>query len=397
MQRILFLTPQLPYPPHSGGTFKSWKLVEYLSKRYRLTIGTLLKGHDSKNLNEFTNRIKLEKLYTQEINIPRTIQSLISSYICHLPLIIYRTYSERFRRSIYGAIHSADIVFLDHCLMSCYIPNDYVGRVILHEHNAEFILWQRAGRFQKNIFKKLLIYREAERIKRYEKEICMRSNVILAAPNDIASLRSIEIPGEKFYETLHLGDENLLEQPNLEFFETTKSLLFVGTLTWESNIDCLLWFIENVWNTLKKMNPDLVFTIVGKDPDKRLQKTIQGRNGLTLAGFVDNLEDCYRHARVFVAPLRFGSGIKVKIINAMYRGLPISTTPIGTEGLIVHDMLHMAIADNSQKMINDIHILLNDKNKWELLRDQSRKLALQAYQWDAVLKNVERAIDQCLM
>ncbi len=139
-------------------------------------------------------------------------------------------------------------------------------------------------------------------------------------------------------------------------------------------------------------NPDVVFYIIGRNPDERLKKIIKNRKDINLTGFIENLEDYYSRARVFVCPLRFGSGIKVKVLNAMYRGIPVVTTSIGVEGLALKNMKHVAIADNSDKMIEDINTLLNDQKTWERLRDNSRELASRQYTWDRVFTNIDRAI-----
>ena len=395
VKKILFLTPQLPYPPVSGGTIKSWRVVEYLSQKHSLSIGTFLKNNDEKHLNEFLQKVSLENIYYKNINIPRNVINLIKSHLIGIPLTVFRNHSEKFKETISKITSHYDCIFVDHYVMFQYIPEDYKGSIILHEHNAEYVMWKRAASIEQNVLKKILLYTEAERIKKYEKSACNNSTNILAAPNDIMQLQQLGISAGKFYETLHLGDDTLLKLPKIEFQDTKKSLLFIGSLSWEANIDGLLWFIENIWDTLKNRNPDLVFYIVGKGPDKRLKKIVEKKKDIFLAGNVDNLEDYYSKSRVFVAPLRFGSGMKVKAINAMYRGIPVVTSSIGAEGLNVKDMHHMAIADNSNKIIEDIDVLLNNQKQWESLRDKSRELAIRAYTWDRVFINIDKAINEC--
>jgi glycosyltransferase involved in cell wall biosynthesis len=143
---------------------------------------------------------------------------------------------------------------------------------------------------------------------------------------------------------------------------------------------------------LKKQNPKLRFYIVGRYPGQRLQKICKDRKGIFLTGFVKNLEEYYLKCRVFVAPLRFGSGTKVKVINAMYRGIPTVTTMTGAEGLEVKDMFHIAIADTVEKMVEDCNALLRDKTEWQVLRNNSRKLAREKYTWERVFASLDEAI-----
>ncbi|MGZ3807241.1 MAG: glycosyltransferase family 4 protein, partial [Bacteriovorax sp.] len=109
--------------------------------------------------------------------------------------------------------------------------------------------------------------------------------------------------------------------------------------------------------------------------------------------FVDDLRPFYNEARVFVAPLRFGSGIKVKVINSLYRGLPTVTTSIGVEGLTTLNDQHICFGDNEITQFEMIEKLLNDKNYWGTISKQSRMLARDKYTWGHVLENLSKAIE----
>jgi len=97
-------------------------------------------------------------------------------------------------------------------------------------------------------------------------------------------------------------------------------------------------------------------------------------------------------ASVVDATTRFGSGMRVKIINAMYRGLPVLTTSKGVEGINAKDMQHLLVSDNAQKMIKDAETLLSNKILWEEIRDQSRKYVKKHYTWEKVFQNIDKAL-----
>ncbi len=94
---------------------------------------------------------------------------------------------------------------------------------------------------------------------------------------------------------------------------------------------------------------------------------------------------------MFVAPLRFGSGIKVKVINALYRGLPVSTTSVGVEGLLIENGCQAFVADDGAEMAQGIGVLLTDADRWRTMRDASRELARKEYTWQASLMRIEEA------
>ena len=393
MKKILFITPTLPYPPVSGGVIKSNKVVHFLSEKYNLSIACLLKNDDIQHKDEFLTTLKLSDFISQELDIPRTAKNLILSNIQGIPLNLFRNKSREFKEKVLAVVHQYDVIFCDHYVMFQYIPDDYKGKIILHEHNCEYLIWKRYANIERSVLKKVALLNQAYRIKKYEQEICRKATIILAAPNDTDELVKIGADKTKFLETYHLGDDNLLNEPALDFNKTEKALLYIGTLSWEANIDGLVWFCNEIWQSVKQQHPDIKLYIVGKKPDVRLKEIADKDNQIILTGFVENVEPYFQKSRIFITPLRFGSGIKVKVVNALYRGIPCVTTSIGTEGLKVKDGEDIFIKDNAAEYADAINTLLTDKNCWQRLSENSRAIATKYYTWNYVLENIEKAIE----
>lgn len=392
--RILFLTTQLPYPPISGGVIKSWNLVKHWAM-HDLKVVCALKEGEENHIEEFQKLVPNVELYTFPFERKRTPLNLLKSYFKSPSLNVYRNYHPAIRAKVREWIKDVDLVFVDHYEMGQYVlPKDGVP-MILHEHNAEYVMWERLAELEKNPLKKALITIESNRIKKAEKLYADRSEVVLAAPNDIKELEKIGVATEKLKPTYHLGDDYLLDEPKLQYDETEKLLLFVGTLTWEANIDGLLWFLESVFPGVLEAHPDVKFNIVGKKPDKRLLEACRKYDSITLTGFVEDLKPCYRKSRVFVIPLRFGSGIKVKLLNAMYMGIPTVTTPIGTEGLNVESGRELFSSTSPDEMVQQVSTLLSSKEKWESIRDLSRTTA-EEYTWKKLLENHDRILEEVI-
>ncbi len=390
---ILFLSLRLPYPPFSGGKIKSWKLVEFLGRHYDLTVGSILKEDDEEFLDDFTSKAQLCDFFTETVYTTRSAKNLIKSFIRRMPLNLFRTYSRHFADTVRDRAKDFDMILIDHYEVFQYIPDSYKGVIVLHEHNAEYVMWEGFARAGINPLERMVCYLESQRVRRYEAQACGRADLVFAAPNDIDKLAEIGVDRSKCKVTYHLGDDTQLELPSLRFDDTEKALLNVGSLTWEANIDGLLWFIKNTWPLLKKQHSDLKFYIVGKNPDLRLIKAVRDEPDIILTGFVEDLESLYRRCRVFVAPLRFGSGIKVKVLNAMCRGIPAVTTSVGTEGLSAENMKHLAIADSSKMMAKAIDLLLIDRNRWESLESNSRELIYKHYTWKRLFKEMKTNLD----
>ncbi|MCO5249645.1 MAG: glycosyltransferase family 4 protein [Chitinophagales bacterium] len=394
VKSILFLSPQLPYPPISGGVIKSWRLVEYLSQKYKLSVATFLKNEDEKEVDTFLSKVQLKSYYFEYIDIQRTALNLIKSNLLLQPLNLYRNRSKKFKKRIEELARNVDAIFVDHYEVFQYVPKSFKGKIVLHQHNCEYLIWERYAQIESSYLKQLALKNQSFWIKRYERNICKKSHSILAAPNDIDELVKIGADKKKFYETYHLGEEDLLYRDSLKWEEAENAIVFVGTLTWEANVDAVVYFLDEIWPFLYSQRDDIKFYIVGKNPDDRIVRRVNKLEGVVLTGFVSDLDDYYKKAKVFISPLRFGSGIKVKVMNALYRGIPTVSTTIGAEGLAVVNNENMLLTDNPIEFAEAVMQLIDDKNLWQEISKNSRMLANELYTWSAVFKKVEQSIQE---
>lgn len=390
---ILFLTTQLPYPPFSGGVLKSWNLVKHWSEKYNLTLVTLLKDDDKLQEAKLKDKVTLRGYLSLEVKIPRTALNLFLSYFKSSTLNTFRNRSRSLKQKLTGFFDDADVIVIDHYEMGQYLPKNYQKKVVLHTHNAEFMMWERYAELEKNWLKRLVINLEAKRIKRAELQLISQCDLVLAAPNDVDCFCSEGADRTKFANTYHLGNDHLLELEATTFEETNKTILFVGTLTWEANIDGLLWFIKEIWPKVRSYDQEIQLKIIGRNPDYRLEEAVKTNEGIHLLGFIEDLEPYFQDSRIFIAPLRFGSGIKVKVLNAMYRGIPTITTSIGIEGLEVTNGEHLLYSDSADRWVEDIIKLMSQKISWTNINQNSRNLVKDQYTWKHLLSDHDKRLE----
>lgn len=391
---ILFLTTQLPFPPKSGGTVKSYNYVNYLSKKYDLSIGSLLKDDDENHEAEFKKKVQLEHYFSEKVNIERSPINLIKSYFQAPCLNVFRNYSNNFQLQVNKEASNYDVIIVDHYEMFQYVPADYNGKTIMHTHNAEFMLWQRMSELTSNPIKKFILSLESKRVKKYEEHIFSKSDLIYSTPSDIDLYKKFNFDVSKHRLTYHLGNDHLLELPNLEFRETEKAITFIGTLSWEPNIDGICWFLDNCWPSIKENHPDCKLYILGKNPDSRILDSANKDSNVIFTGFVKNLDEYLKKTRVYIAPLRFGSGMKVKVLEGLYRGNPSVTTSVGAEGLQVKNGENITIADTPKEFTDGCLQLLENEHIWNAFRDRTRKLAAEEYTWKALFEKMEASMQK---
>ncbi len=229
---ILFLSLRLPYPPFSGGKIKSWKLVEFLGKHYDLSVGCIMKEDDNDFVDEFTSKAQLHDFFAESVNTTRSAWNLTKSYARRMPINLYRTYSRHFADAVCERANDYDMILIDHYEVFQYIPDSYKGVIVFHEHNAEYVMWERFAQSGRNLLERTVCYLESERVKIYETRSCEKADLVFAAPNDIDKLAEIGVDRSKCNITYHLGDDTQLDMSSLRFDDTEKILLNVSSLTW---------------------------------------------------------------------------------------------------------------------------------------------------------------------
>ena len=384
MSKLLMITIELPYPPSSGGRMKSWNMLKFLSQHFDVGLACPVK-YGTKEVAAMVSQIQLRHFLHDAVEIPRSGKTLAQSYWHGIPINVFRSRSVALKKQIAAIAHEYDVILLDHYESGQYLPDNYQGQVIFHAHNATYLMWERYAQSDANMLYRIVTWLEGKRVKSAEVQLCQRAHLVFASPNDIDSLVDAGADRNTCRETYHLGDDSQLALPSIAFKDTQKTLLYVGTLNWEANVDGLLWFFEKVWPQVVAQQPDTRMQVVGSKPDPRLTRAAAHDPRIEFTGFVEDLEPLFQVSRLFLAPLRFGSGIKVKVLNAMCRGLPTITTPVGAEGLAAQHMEHLSITDTAEDMARSILHLMENEADWLRLESQSRALVREKYTWKKVL------------
>lgn len=384
MSKLLMITIELPYPPSSGGRMKSWNMLKFLSQHFDVGLACPVK-YGTKEVAAMVSQIQLRHFLHDAVEIPRSGKTLAQSYWHGIPINVFRSRSVALKKQISAIAHEYDVILLDHYESGQYLPDNYQGQVIFHAHNATYLMWERYAQSDANMLYRIVTWLEGKRVKSAEVQLCQRAHLVFASPNDIDSLVDAGADRNTCRETYHLGDDSQLALPSIAFKDTQKTLLYVGTLNWEANVDGLLWFFEKVWPLVVAQQPDTRMQVVGSKPDPRLTRAAAYDPRIEFTGFVEDLEPLFQVSRLFLAPLRFGSGIKVKVLNAMCRGLPTITTPVGAEGLAAQHMEHLSITDTAEDMARSILHLMENESDWLRLESQSRALVREKYTWKKVL------------
>jgi O-antigen biosynthesis protein len=149
-------------------------------------------------------------------------------------------------------------------------------------------------------------------------------------------------------------------------FEERRNVMLVAGYAHEPNSDAAVWFANEVWPLVREQLPDVLFFVVGSNPTPEVL-ALAG-NGIVVTGRVSEraLVELYCRMRVVVCPLRFGAGVKGKLVEALYHQVPAVVTPIAAEGLPGIEK-HVAIADGAEEYARGVVELYTDSERWTAL------------------------------
>ena len=165
-------------------------------------------------------------------------------------------------------------------------------------------------------------------------------------------------------------------------------IIFVGGFAHEPNVDAARFFVGDVLPLVHGILPEATFDIIGSHPPPEIV-TLVG-DAIRVTGYVPDLAPYYGRARVAVAPLRFGAGMKGKICEAMAHGVPVVTTTIGAEGMDLTDGENVLIADSAAAMAQAVVSVYRDDERWHRLATRGRAFIQDRYSPQAVLPAIRR-------
>lgn len=175
-------------------------------------------------------------------------------------------------------------------------------------------------------------------------------------------------------------------------FEKRKDLMFIGGFAHKPNIDAVKWLAKEIMPTLLELNPVIKIYILGSNPPESIQALAS--ESLIIKGFVtdEELENFYKTCRISIVPLRYGAGIKGKVIEAMKFGMPVVTTSVGAEGIKGAEKI-LSIEDDPIALAQKIARLYEDKKALNEMSQESYAYIEENYVPENALKVIGKDFD----
>jgi glycosyltransferase involved in cell wall biosynthesis len=168
--------------------------------------------------------------------------------------------------------------------------------------------------------------------------------------------------------------------------DARRDLVYLGAFSFDPNVDAMRFFVEQVFPRIERRIPGIALQIAGSDPTTDVM-TLASRS-VAVTGRVTALDQCFDARRIFVAPLRYGAGLKGKVLLSMAHGLPVVASSIAAEGIPAEPGQDILIADEPAEWEGQIVRLYEDTSLWMKLSAGGRTLIERNYTFEVVSRQV---------
>lgn len=383
--QLLYLTNKPVYPTVDGGCKAMQALLELLlATEIPITHFTLSTEKHPFKSTEYPKDIREKcSIKAFEVATKLTIFGFIKSFFLGNSYNITRFYVPELEKAISNfAPNEEVIVVMESIYLAPYLPElkkRKNTRIFIRTHNVEHDLWLQKSNSTKNPFKKIAYTYIANRLKTEEIIAFSEADELFTlTENDTDSINDLGVTTPCTVIPIHF------EMNHRQVDYSINDLFFVGSMNWFPNIEAVQKLKEELFPILKKEFPFLKLKLAGSFSTK--QALI---NGIEHVGFVEDLANFFQSSGILVAPIMAGSGVRVKLLEAMSYGVPIITTEIGAIG-IPHNS-GLIIVKSSEEFISKIQQLITSEELRQTIGQQAKEFIQQHYSFSAVLtKIIER-------
>lgn len=409
--RILYLSLRCPYPPQRGDRIRSYHFLKQLSKRHEITLVFFAES------DEDIEAVEHLKPYCETIEWVRfrSLYAKINTALhcfSRIPLQVHYWYSPKMQRKINELMRDKDfdLVHAQLFRMGQYVANaDGMLKVLDLCDSLALNLSRRAD--LDCTPKRILVRLEEKRVRRYEVDIMKsfdsgtvvanfdRDYLLNQDENLNLSVVPMGVDLNYFNNNIVNGDNTAeTDSPSTvqDEFDTdalvtgeSKVLLFTGTMNYFPNSDAVIHFCKEILPLIQKQHPDASFYIVGNHPTNQV-KQLEKQDGVVVTGYVPDIRPYFEKASIFVAPLRAGSGIQTKNLEAMAMQIPVVTTSIGAMGLEAEHEKEVLIADTPEHFAERVVDLIENPKRRKSVAKAGRKRVENSYDWSVLVEKLEQ-------
>ena len=389
--KIFILLPRIPYPLEKGDKLRAFNQIKQLAKHNEIVLCAL---NDNPKVSEQDAFHALQP-YCQSINFikitkPQILLGLIRAFFKGLPMQCGYFYNRKAARKVNTLItkHQPDILYGQLLRVAEYLRKKSIPKALDYQDIFSYGMKRRAD--IASSLTRPIYNMEYHRLNRYESAIFDDFNVrtIISEPDKAL------FPHEHRDEILVIpnGVDHDYFKPQER--EKQYDLVFTGNMSYPPNVNAVDYLANEIMPIVWKTLPETKLYIAGATPDLKVKKAACDR--IIVSGWLDDIRDAYAQSRVFIAPMRIGTGLQNKLLEAMSMRLPAITSPLANASLGAKPEEEILVGNNADEMARHIITLLTDKERAEHLAQAGFDFTNQVYDWGKATAIMENAMKSTL-
>lgn len=389
--RILFLTCHLPHPPISGGRRREYELIRRLSERYDIHVCAVTKTYEHDRAQADALRdycVAIDLFPKSELKVADGLPSATRSSL------VRRNASAELLRCVHQNLAWADLIHVEGFYMVQHVPQIRSVSVMLVEQNVEFHLWRQRAHLARGIEDRTPMVMEYLRTLRDETAAWRKVDIIgtlterdRQAVRDAGPALQVRLVPDGVD---HLAGARF---PDAARADRNPRIVFVANFAYEPNVDAALFLCHEIVSRIHRSEPAVDVWLVGNSPPQEVWDLSSDR--VVVTGTVPDVRPYLETADLVVCPLRIGGGIKVKVLEAMFRGKTVVTTTVGAQGL-ERATGALAVHDEPGRFAKTVVALLRDPERRRAIGESARAFALGMPTWDDAARAVENCYQELL-
>ncbi len=401
--RILWLLPNLPYPPDTGGKQDTFFMLREFSRMgHEIDTGIIFHAGKPPNVpEEFGGLVK--QIHFLPGNPKALHARLFSSLSDPVPFKFRKYHSEEAVRKVADILAegSFDAVIVDHQHLAQVLfdtrsivtwEGSRFPLKVLRTQNVESTIVRKYSERVDNPMVKAFAGKEARKMKEYEANMLSEFDLVAAiSPVDQAVFEKMSGLANVISVTagIDVEEHRPLEAPPID-----GEVVYVGTFDWQPNVDAALWLVDKVWPKVIERVPDAHLSLVGKKPPPPLES--KACKNITVTGWVESVVQYVGRSCCSVVPLWIGSGMRLKILEAFALGRAVVSTTLGAEGIEAVDGEHILIRDEPGEFADAVVEMLTDPARRDEIGRKARALAVEKYSWPGVAKYFSDEVEKLI-
>ncbi len=382
--KIFVLLPRIPYPLEKGDKLRAFNQIKQLAKHNEIVLCAL---NDNTKVSEQDAFHALQP-YCQSIsfisiNKAQILLGLVRAFFKGLPLQCGYFYNRKAAKRIDMLItkHKPDMLFGQLLRVAEYIRHKSIPKALDYQDIFSYGMKRRAD--IASPVTRPIYDMEYRRLKRYEAAIF----------NDFDVRSIISEPDRALFP--HERRDEILIVPNgvdHDYFkpqekEKKYDLVFTGNMSYPPNVNAVEYLAHEIMPIVWKTLPETKLYIAGATPDPKVKKAASAR--IIVSGWLDDIRDAYSESRIFIAPMRIGTGLQNKLLEAMSMRLPAITSPLANASLGAKPDEEILVGDKAETLAQHIITLLTDKEKADHIAQAGFDFTNRVYDWGKATEKLE--------